>query len=199
MNSNRLSQAVAAIVLLYSACSMAAAWEENIKQVDIPGGLAANRLPDSQSSGAKLFAQYCSKCHNLPSPRMHAATDWPARFEKMMDHVNLLAGAAPGIKMPADGEKKEIVAYLQKNGFVGLATYAPLLAEPEGFNVAWFCSACHAVPDPIQFPAKGATQFSAKEWGMIVDRMNAYRKNQGREAMSDADRKGVVDFLTKKR
>lgn len=188
-----------AAVLLFFACGTAVAWDENIKQVAIPGGLTADTLPDAQSKGAKLFASYCSRCHSLPSPRMHSTSDWAMRFEKMMDHVKLLAGTVPGIKMPAENEKREIVVYLQKMGFIGLAEYAPLLTEPEGFKVAWFCSACHAVPDPIQFPAKGATQLSAKEWHLIVDRMNAYRKKQGREVMSDADNKTIVDFLTKKR
>lgn len=168
-------------------------------RVAIPGGLTADTLPDAKSKGAKLFALYCSSCHSLPSPRMHSRSDWPARFEKMMDHFRLMAGAAPDIKMPADNEKEEIVSYLKKNGFIGLDAYAPLLVEPDGFNVAWFCSACHAVPDPIQFPAKDAVQLSAKEWRLVVDRMNTYRKNQGREILSDADKELVVKFLTKKR
>ena len=199
MNPNYLRQLTIAVALFFFACGTAVAWEENIKQVAIPGGLTADNLPDSKSKGAKLFALYCSKCHSLPSPRMHSTSDWPVRFEKMMDHFRLLAGTTPGIKLPADNEKKEIVSYLQKNGFIGLAEYAPLLTQPEGFNVAWFCSACHAVPDPIQFPAEGATQLSAKEWHLVVDRMNAYRKKQGREVMSDADKKSIVDFLVKKR
>ena len=199
MNTVYIRQLTVAVALLFLTCGTAVAWEENIKRVAIPGGLTANTLPDSKSKGAGLFASYCSQCHNLPSPRMHSTSDWPMRFEKMMDHFKLMAGTAPDIKMPTENEKQEIVSYLQKNGFVGLAEYASLLTEPEGFNVAWFCSACHAVPDPIQFPAKGATQLSAKEWYLVVDRMNTYRKKQGREVISGSDKKLIVDFLTKKR
>jgi len=199
MNPVYLRQLTVAVAWFLFTCGTAVAWDENIKQVAIPGGLTAATLPDAQNKGAKLFASYCGKCHSLPSPRMHSKSDWPMRFEKMMDHVRLLAGTAPGIKMPVENEKREIVAYLQKMGFIGLAEYAPLLTEPEGFKVAWFCSACHAVPDPIQFPAKGATQLSAKEWHLIVDRMNVYRKKQGREVMSEADNKAIVNFLTKNR
>ena len=199
MNPVYLRQLTVAVAWFLFTCGTAVAWDENIKQVAIPGGLTAATLPDAQNKGAKLFAAYCGKCHSLPSPRMHSKSDWPMRFEKMMDHVRLLAGTAPGIKMPVENEKREIVAYLQKMGFIGLAEYAPLLTEPEGFKVAWFCSACHAVPDPIQFPAKGATQLSAKEWHLIVDRMNVYRKKQGREVMSEADNKAIVNFLTKNR
>ena len=109
----------------------------------------------------------------------------------MMDHAMLMAGASSDIRIPADKEKEEIVSYLEKNGFRGLPANSPLRGEPQGFNVMWFCSVCHAMPDPDQFPAK--------EWGKIVDRMNTYRKKQGREEMSNADRKAVINFLTKKR
>ncbi len=199
MNPVYLRQLVVAAALLFLACGPAVAWDKNIKQVAIPGGLTADTLPDAQSKGAKLFASYCSQCHSLPSPRMHSTADWPMRFEKMIDHVRLLAGTAADIRMPIGNDKQVIVSYLQKMGFVGLAEYAPLLTEPEGFNVAWYCSACHAVPDPIQFSAQGATQLSAAEWHMVIDRMNVYRKKQGRDEVSVSDRDLIVNFLTKKR
>ena len=81
--------------------------------------------------------------------------------------------------------------YLEKNGFRGLPANSPLRGEPQLFNVIWFCSVCHAIPDPDQFPAN--------EWNKIVDRMNSYRNKQGREEMSNADRKEVINFLSKKR
>ena len=122
---------------------------------------------------------------------MHSTGDWPMRFEKMMDHALLMAGASSKIKIPVDKEKKEIVSYLEKNGFMELPANSPLRGEPEVFNIIWFCSVCHAVPDPNQFPAK--------EWDKIVDRMNSYRKKQGREEMSNSDRKEIINFLAKKR
>lgn len=200
MKPNYSSLLTGAIVLFFFTCGTAMAWEKNTKRVAIPGGLTARELPDAKSKGAQLFASYCSKCHSLPSPRMHSSSDWPMRFEKMLDHSVMIAGTAPDSKMmPANNEKTEILAYLQKNGFVGLAAYAPLLTEPDGFNVAWYCSSCHAVPDPVQFRAIDATQLTAKEWGLIVDRMNTYRKKQGREILSDSDKNSIVDFYTKKR
>ena len=200
MKPNYSSLLTGAIVLFFFTCGTAMAWEKDTKRVAIPGGLTARELPDAKSKGAQLFASYCNKCHSLPSPRMHSSSDWPMRFEKMLDHSVMIAGTAPDSKMmPADNEKTEILAYLQKNGFVGLAAYAPLLTEPDGFNVAWYCSSCHAVPDPVQFRAIDATQLTAKEWGLIVDRMNTYRKKQGREILSDSDKNSIVDFYTKKR
>lgn len=191
MNQNFLRLIMALGILFYSSGSTYAAWEKGIKRIAIPGGLTEDKLPDPQSKGAMLFASYCSQCHNLPSPRMHSADDWPMRFEKMMDHAMLMAGTSPDVKIPVDKEKEEIISYLGKNGFKALPADAPLLREPQAFNVVWFCSACHAVPDPSQFPAK--------EWGKIVDRMNSYRKKQGREEMSNSDMKAVINFLAKKR
>ena len=200
MKPNYSSLLTGAILLFFFTCGTAMAWEKNTKRVAIPGGLTARELPDAKSKGAQLFASYCSKCHDLPSPRMHSSSDWPIRFEKMLGHAVMIAGTAPDSKMmPADKEKAAILSYLQTNGFVGLAAYAPLLTEPDGFNVAWYCSSCHAVPDPVQFRAIDATQLTAKEWGLIVDRMNTYRKKQGREIMSDSDKNSIVDFYAKKR
>jgi len=178
-------------ILFHFSNSTAGEWEKGIKRVAIPGGLTADQLPDPQNKGAALFASYCGQCHNLPSPRMHSTGDWPMRFEKMMDHAMLMAGASPDVKIPVDKEKKEIVSYLEKNGFRGLPATALLRGEPQAFNVMWFCSVCHAMPDPDQFPAK--------EWGKIVDRMNSYRKKQGREEMNNSDRKEIINFLVKKR
>jgi len=178
-------------ILFHFSNSMAGEWEKGIKRVVIPGGLTADQLPDPQSKGAALLASYCGQCHNLPSPKMHSTGDWPMRFEKMMDHAMLMAGTSPDVRIPVDKEKKELVSYLEKNGFRGLPANSLLRGEPQAFNVMWFCSVCHAMPDPDQFPAK--------EWGKIVDRMNSYRKKQGREEMSNSDRKEVINFLVKVR
>ncbi|MDO8262860.1 MAG: hypothetical protein Q7T21_06510 [Gallionella sp.] len=177
-------------LLFHFSCSTAGEWGKDVKRIVLPFGLSANQLPDPQTKGAALFASYCSQCHNLPSPRMHSTGDWPMRFEKMMDHALLMAGTSPAFKIPADKEKTEIVSYLEKNGFRELPANSPLRGEPQVFNIIWFCSVCHAVPDPDQFPAK--------EWGKIVDRMNSYRKKQGRDEMNNTDRKAVMNFLTKK-
>lgn len=43
----------------------------------LPPGIKSQDLPEPESRGAKLLNTYCSQCHNLPSPRMHTAEDWP--------------------------------------------------------------------------------------------------------------------------
>jgi len=191
MNLNLLRLIMAVSFLFHFSGSTAGEWGKEIKRIVIPFGLTADQLPDPQSKGAVLFVSYCSQCHNLPSTKMHSTGDWPMRFEKMMDHAMLMAGTSSAVKMPADKEKKEIVSYLERNGFRELPANSPLHGDPQIFNVIWFCSVCHAIPDPDQFPAK--------EWGKIVDRMNGYRKKQGRDEMSNADRKAIINFLEKKR
>ncbi|MGC2047714.1 MAG: hypothetical protein WA635_03795 [Gallionella sp.] len=191
MNLNLLRLIIIVGVLFHFSSGTAGEWEKGVKRIAIPFGLTADNLPDPQSKGAALLALYCGQCHNLPSPKMHSSDDWPMRFEKMMDHALLMAGTSPKIKIPADKEKKEIVSYLKKNGFRALPAKSPLRGEPQAFNVMWFCSVCHAMPDPDQFPSK--------EWEKIVDRMNSYRKKQGREEMNNSDRKEVIDFLVKVR
>ena len=188
----KFSRLITALAMLfYFNCSTAGEWGKDIKRIVIPFGMTADRLPDPQSKGATLLASYCTQCHNIPSPKMHSTGDWPMMFEKMMGHALLMAGTLHNVKIPADKEKKEIVSYLKKNGFRELPANSPLRGEPQIFNVIWFCSVCHAVPDPDQFPAN--------EWNKIVDRMNSYRNKQGREEMSNADRKEVINFLSKKR
>lgn len=192
MSLNFLRLITVVSLLFHFSTSAAGEWEKGTKRIVIPTfGLTADQLPDHQSKGAVLFASYCSQCHNLPSPKMHSSGDWPVRFEKMMDHAILMSGTSTAIKIPVDKEKKEIVSYLEKNGFRGLPANSPLRGEPQVFNIIWFCSVCHAVPDPDQFPAK--------EWAKIVDRMNGYRKKQGREEMSNSDRELVINFLSRKR
>lgn len=191
MNLNFLRWIIVLGILFNFGSSTASEWAKGTKRIVIPFSLTADQLPDPQSKGAALFVSYCSQCHNLPSTKMHSSDDWPMRFEKMMDHAMLMAGTSPGIKTPAGKEKEEIISYLGKNGFRGLPANSPLRGEPEAFSVLWFCSVCHAVPDPDQFPAT--------EWGKIVDRMNSYRKKQGREEMSNSDRKVIINFLAKKR
>ena len=190
MNLNLLRLIMAVSFLFHFSGSTAGEWGKEIKRIVIPFGLTADQLPDPQSKGAALFVSYCSQCHNLPNTKMHSTGDWPMMFERMMDHAKLMAGSSSAVRMPADKEKKEIVSYLEKNGFRGLPANSPLRGEPQLFNVIWFCSVCHAIPDPDQFPAK--------EWGKIVDRMNSYRKMQGRDEMSNSDRKRILNFLEKK-
>ena len=43
----------------------------------LPPGIKPEALPDPGSPGAKFLNSYCTQCHNLPSPLMHTAEEWP--------------------------------------------------------------------------------------------------------------------------
>src|SRR2546428_6409437 len=50
----------------------------------LPPTFQPDQLPERKSRGARLVAQYCVQCHNLPNPAMHHAAKWPAIFERMV-------------------------------------------------------------------------------------------------------------------
>ena len=43
----------------------------------LPPGQNSKAIPQTGSEGARIFSDHCAQCHNLPSPAMHAAGDWP--------------------------------------------------------------------------------------------------------------------------
>ena len=55
-----------------------------------------------------LFAATCARCHELPDPRQHAAEDWVAVVERMMQRMQTMLGDS---LTPKDHDK--IVQYLQ--------------------------------------------------------------------------------------
>ena len=48
-----------------------------------PAGFTAADLPEPDSQGAKLVAENCVQCHELPTPGAHSATDWPRVLRRM--------------------------------------------------------------------------------------------------------------------
>ena len=58
----------------------------------LPPGIEPHNLPESESQGARVLSTYCSECHNLPSPRMHTAEDWPRVASRMLIRERMMAG-----------------------------------------------------------------------------------------------------------
>jgi cytochrome c5 len=72
--------------------------------------ISPEAVPGATSAAASLFAQTCSRCHALPSPQMHTASQWPAVVDRMRQHMkdfhlNVISAENAGI----------ITEYLQKN------------------------------------------------------------------------------------
>lgn len=125
-----------------------------------PPGIGPDDLPEPSSSGALLEAQYCVQCHDLPSPGMHSATDWPRVLRRMwlrMDHLP----ASMAIRGPDEGQRHTLLQYLMANGLIVSGSALP--AGPGREEFAMVCSRCHALPD-IQ-------NHSPRDWPAVFQRM----------------------------
>lgn len=161
--------------------------EERVKKIIIPEGLSGTDIPESDSRGGKFFARYCHQCHNPPNPAMYSSDEWPEVFERMVGHAQTIGGSMKGIILPSVDEKREIISYLQKHGLKAIPKNDPSLRSSEAFQFVWFCSTCHAAPDPASH--------TADEWRDVVKRMDGHRKSWGRSSMTSAEMDQVIEFL----
>ena len=82
----------------------------------LPGGQAAEPLPEPSSTGAKLLTKYCTQCHAAPSPEFHAASEWAGVTARMAENMKLSnSGNGGGVKTPSDAEMQTIIGYLEKH------------------------------------------------------------------------------------
>jgi hypothetical protein len=137
----------------------------------LPPTFDATRLPERQSSGAKLVLAYCVQCHNLPNPAMHHAEKWPGIVQRMVLRMEgkgnlgtLMAEMMAGVRAPGAEDTRAIIAYLRRHSQKALdpARY-PEVNQPsaEAFRLA--CNQCHVLPDP--------QRYTAAEWPRVVARM----------------------------
>jgi hypothetical protein len=125
-----------------------------------PPGITPVDLPEPGSTGAKSLADYCAQCHNLPSPSMHSATDWPSVVRRMWLRMDRLP-VTLNIRIPDEGTRVLMVGYLTSNALqVSGSTLPPGLGREE---FAMICSRCHALPDP--------RVHSTKDWLTVFMRM----------------------------
>jgi len=153
-----------------------------------PPGIKPEDLPDPNSEGAKLTVKYCTQCHNLPSPLMHAADEWPGiagrMFHRMAMMVEMGGKGMTGMmgmmnmKAPSTKEQDVMLAYLKKHSLMSIQPDAIPSPRTEGALLfAATCARCHVLPDP--------KQHTAQEWPQVVARM---RKNMAtmRKTVPDA-------------
>jgi cytochrome c5 len=130
-----------------------------------PPGITASDLPEPNSMGAKLVATYCGQCHNMPTPQMHSATDWPGVARRMWLRMGLLAPAL-GVKVPTMADRFAMLDYLTGNALKVSGASLPAGRGREAF--AEVCSRCHALPDPrVHSSADWPTVFARMEQNMI--------------------------------
>jgi cytochrome c5 len=154
----------------------------------LPPAIKPEELPDPDSQGAKLTNRYCSQCHDLPSPRMHSAQEWPQVTSRMFARMSMMSGMM-GVENPSSGEEQTIVAYLKANALKSISPDA--LPAPRSKGALLFretCSQCHSLPDP--------GFHRADEWPVIVGRMQANMRFMGRRVITENEKKEIVGYLS---
>jgi len=124
-----------------------------------PAGVSPADLPDRESQGAHLVAQYCVHCHDLPTPGSHSATDWPRYIRRMWVRTEGLQGSYD-IPVPTRGERQIILQYLMDHA-LQVSSELPAGAGRDFFRQT--CGDCHELPDP--------KQHSPDDWVAVVRRM----------------------------
>ncbi len=146
-----------------------------------PPGVTSADLPEPNGKGAQLMAQFCAQCHNLPTPQMHSATDWPSIARRMWLRTEWLSPSL-GVKVPSMAERFAMLDYLTANALKVSAANLPPGAGRESFELV--CSRCHALPDPrVHSPA---------DWPAVFSRM---QQNMERMKVAPLTRSQTADIL----
>lgn len=165
---------------------------------ELPAGVAADSLPDPDSRGARLTADYCSQCHGIPSPRRHGAEDWEATARRMfrrMDHMEHMGRGMMGRSMhrgmmdvsaPTREERTAILDYLRSHSLASVGEESlPPGEGREAFRTV--CSRCHALPDPAQH--------ARDEWPAVVERMRTHMAAMEVSEPSAEETAAIVRYL----
>lgn len=149
-----------------------------------PAGFTAADLPDPNSAGAQLVAQYCQTCHSLPTPLMHSATDWPSVVRRMLLRMDRVA---PDFKLqvPDAGQRIVLLDYMLANALK--VSGATLPAGPGREAFARTCSRCHELPDP--------RQHSGSDWIVVVRRMNGHMEQMLGQTLPTDTRDQITNYL----
>lgn len=168
---------------------------KNMMGAQLPPGIEPEKLPESQSSGAKLLAQYCTQCHSLPSPGMHSAQVWQSVVERMNQRMRMMSsrnmmGMMHDIDAPTGGELEMLITYLKKNAQkpIDKSQYEDLNSLA-GRSFEAVCSQCHVLPDP--------KQHTVDEWPAVVQRMKQNMTIMGKSVPDDKAVEMILGFLQK--
>jgi mono/diheme cytochrome c family protein len=75
-------------------------------------------LPDPDSMGATLFAQYCGQCHNPPPPAINTPAQWGYITQRMSTIIERQAHSGEmGVNFPSADEFQLIAQYLMAHGY----------------------------------------------------------------------------------
>ena len=157
----------------------------------IPKGMIPEDLPDADARGATVLTLYCTQCHDLPTPYMHTATEWPAILQRMSKHTQDIrsgSGMMTHIMMPPEKDWNILQTYLTEHALTPLvATNYDDLGSAAGQSFLQLCSQCHAAPSP--------TSHSRKQWPRIVLRMKSNMKAAHLETPDQTTLSRIIDYL----
>ncbi len=154
-------------------------------EIALPPGMAAESLPEPNSPGAKILAQYCTQCHALPSPAMHGPVDWPGVARRMWVRIDMMAGSL-GVEIPSTAQRAQLLTYLQAHA---LQVAANLPAWPGREQFETTCSRCHALADP--------KVHSPPDWPVVVMRMEKNMEKMRVSGVTHDQAVTIVAYLQK--
>ncbi|HLG21624.1 MAG TPA: cytochrome c [Candidatus Manganitrophaceae bacterium] len=159
----------------------------------LPPGVSPRDLPDAGGEGARLLAAYCPQCHNLPSPRMQTAEDWPRVAGRMFARERTMAGMRGmmmGVSVPTPQEEEILLRYLKTYAMKALPPGAvPAPDSPGAVLFQQTCAQCHALPDP--------KQRAPSEWPAVVERMRSNMEAMGKRVITEEEKSKIADYLTR--
>lgn len=151
-----------------------------------PSTVTPADLPNPGSPGAQHLVQFCTRCHALPSPTMHSATDWPGVTRRMWMRMGRM-DPVYAVPVPETGDELVILQYLMDNALKVSSANLPDFPGREKFETT--CSECHELADP--------RQHSPGDWYVTVRRMNEHmREILGQELTADEIQE-IVLYLQK--
>lgn len=124
---------------------------------------------------------YCAQCHELPSPGMHSATDWPSVVRRMWLRMDRLPENLR-VAVPDQGDRNTMLTYLTTNALKVSGDNLPPGRGRSEF--AMVCSRCHALPDP--------RVHSPQDWLAVFLRME---RNMERMKVSQPTRSQTEEIL----
>ncbi len=151
-----------------------------------PPGISPGDLPDPASEGAKDVAEFCTSCHNLLSPAIHSATDWPSVARRMWLRMDRLPPEF-GVKVPTMQQRQAILGYLINNALKVSGTTLP--EGPGRSTFSQVCSRCHALPDP--------RNHSPADWPTVVMRMGDRMDQMKVDRATPAEMQQILGYLDK--
>ena len=169
------------------------AFVEPMKLYDLPPGIAPEKLPEPDSSGAKFMQEYCSQCHDIFTPRMHSAEKWTIVSQRMSFHMQMMpSGVKNGkiiqIKAPSLEEGATLLSYLKRNSLIA-ADQNKLkgLDTPGGMKFLKTCSQCHVLPEP--------NQYTPQEWPGVIARMQQNMQFMKKPLIQPEEEKQILEYL----